>query len=148
MRILPKTIAYKGYNIPTGTTEKDRDLRRQIISDFYKDWIGENGEKKVKNDELKQFIHVNKLSRKKTMNEACNTFRSTLTILELSYVLKYAVKVGRSDPKDNVNQEIFCDMLKMECVVPKLRPYVNTAKLTVGVIRHGNRKLQYCLTAK
>ena len=148
MTKLPKTIAYKGYNIPTGATANDKNQRRLMIADFYKKWIGENGEKKVKNDELKQFIYVNKLSRKKTMNEACNTFRSTLTILELSYVLKHAVKVGRSDPKDNKNQKIFHDMFIMECVVPKLRPYVTTAKLTVGVIRHGNRKLQYCLTAK
>jgi len=39
-------------------------------------------------------------------------------------------------------------MLIMECIVPQLRPYVNIAKLTVGVVKRGGRKLQYCLTAK
>jgi hypothetical protein len=145
---LPEFIAYKGYNIPTGKTESDKNQRRQIINNFYNDWSGENDEKRVKNNELKHFIHVNQLSKKHTARYACNDFQSTLTVLELSYVLRYAVKVGSDKPKNNKSQEGFIDMLIMECVVPCLRPYVTTAKLIVGVIRCRGRKLQYCLTAK
>ena len=145
---LPEFIIHKGYNVPTGTTEEDKNQRRQIINDFYSKWSGENDEKKVKNNELKQFIHVNKLSKKHTRNYACNDFQSTLTVLELSYVLKHAVKVGYDNPKDNKCQEGFIKMLIMECVVPSLRPYVKTAKLIVGIIRCKDRKMQYCLTAK
>ena len=140
-------IVHNGYSIPVGKTESDRDQRRLIINQFYKDWMHENKEKKVKNEELKQFIHVNKLSKKHTANYACKTVQSTLTDLELPYVLKHAVKVGRDEPKRNKSQENFIDILIMECVVPKLRPYVRTAKLTVGVVRHQNKKYQYCLTA-
>ena len=145
---LPEFIAYDGYNIPTGKTAKDNEKRRQIITHFYEKWILENGEKKVKNDNLKQFIHVNYSSVKETKNWARLSFRSTLTVLELSYVLKHAVKIGSDTPKGNKKQSRFVDMLMMECIVPKLRPYVATAKLIVGVVKHGGRKLQYCLTAK
>jgi hypothetical protein len=148
MKKRPTTIACNGYNVPTGTTANDRAQRKQLIKQFYKNWAGENVERKVKNEHLKQFIHVNRLSVKETEHWACLSFRSTLTVLELSYVLKHAVKVGNNVPKSNRNQKQFDDILIMECIVPKLRPYVTTAKLTVGIVKGIGNKVQYCLTAK
>jgi len=42
-----KTIAYKGYNVPTGTTLKDKNERIKIIKNFYNSWVGENGERNL-----------------------------------------------------------------------------------------------------
>ncbi len=144
---LLKFINHNGYIVPTGKTKRDEDIREKIIKQFYNDWAGENTEKKVKNDSLKQFIHVNHLSKKETMRWGCLSANSTLTVLELSYVLKYAVKVGNDKPKNNANQREFKDIIIMECDVPKLRPYIVKAKLIVGVKRE-HKKIQYCLTAK
>ena len=149
MSRLPTTINYKGYKIPTGTSKKDEADRRKIINDFYRKWFQENEEKRVKNTSLGTLIHVNKDSRKETQKWGSLSFRSTLTVLELSYVLKNAVVTGKDDPKPgNKSQKKYSKMLIMECVVPKLRPYVVTAKLTVGVRRSDSQRLQYCLTAK
>jgi len=143
-----KTIAYKGYNIPTGTTLKDKNERIKIIKKFYNSWVGENGEKKIKNEHLKKFIYVNHDSIRETVGWACMSYRSTITVLELTYVLKHAVKTHENPAKQNKRQKKFSNMLIMECIVPQLRPYVNIAKLTVGVVKRGGRKIQYCLTAK
>jgi len=148
MTNLPTTIRYRGYDVPTGKTPADVKERRKIIADFYKKWFNENSEKSVKNASLNKLIHVNMISKKETLHWACLSFQSTLTVLELSYVLKHAVKTDSVRPKENKNQAKFSRMLTMECVVPKLRPYVVTAKLMVGVKISDNRRLQYCLTAK
>ena len=144
----PKTIIYNGYNIPIGKTTKDKNERIRIIKSFYNEWVGENGERKVKNEHLKHFIHVNHESIRETAGWACMSHLSTLTVLELTYVLKHAAKTEEKIPKNNKKQKKYSKMLIMECVVPQLRPYVNVAKLTVGVIKRGGQKLQYCLTAK
>jgi len=148
MSKLPTTIDYKGYKIPTGTSQKDEAERRKIISAFYKKWFGENTEKRVKNVHLDQFIFVNNSSRKETQQHGGKSYKSTMTVLCLSYVLKHAVKTGYSPPKPNRSQRNFEKMLIMECVVPELRPYVNVAKLTVGIYKVSKDKVQYCLTAK
>ena len=145
---VPETIAYKGYNIPTGKTTNDKKERVQIIKRFYSEWVGENGERKVKNEHLKHFIHVNHDSVLETKSWACLSHQSTLTVLELTYVLKHAVKTEENFPKNNKRQKRYSKMLIMECVVPQLRPYVNIAKLTIGEVRRGGQKLQYCLTGK
>ena len=149
MTKLPKTIAYKGYDIPTGKTPADLKKRKEIITHFYKTWGGSPVERKVRNNELKRFIHVNEKSVDETRYWACLSAQSTLTVLELTYVLKHAVKVDENPANPNKkSQKDLEKMLVMECVVPSLRPYVKTAKLTVGVIKQVGRKRQYCLTAK
>jgi len=149
MKNLPKTIDYKGYVIPTGKQPKHIKERERIITYFYTKWLNGSAEKSVKNTSLNKLIHVNMDSRKETRYWARRTFQSTLTVLELSYVLKNAVVTGKDNPKpDNKKQSKFTKMLIMECIVPKLRPYVTTAKLTVGIRKSDNQRLQYCLTAK
>jgi hypothetical protein len=152
MKNLPKTIAYKGCNIPTGKTPEDIAVRRKIITDFYKQWFGENQEKKVENRHLKDFILVNHLSIAETKFWAGYSYQSTLTVLNLTYILRNAVRTSkRKDEKpkpDNKNQKKFERVITMECIVPEIRPYVNIAKLTVGVYKVSQNKIQYCLTAK
>jgi hypothetical protein len=44
--------------IPRGNSREDIKARRQIIKDFYANWIAEHPEKKVYNKSLKADIHV------------------------------------------------------------------------------------------
>jgi len=149
MKKLPKKIECKGYSIPTAKTENAIAERRKIITDFYKKWFGENEEKKVKNMHLKNYIHVTKLSLKETRHWAGYSYQSTMTVLNLSYVLKNAVKTGNVPIKPSTkNQSKFEKMIIMECVVPELRPHVITAKLTIGIYKVSKDKIQYCLTTK
>jgi len=144
----PKTINYKGYVIPMGKAGKHVKTRMKIINDFYKKWLNGSDEKSVKNTSLGKFIHVDGDSLIETRHHSSKSYQSTLTVLELGYVLKNAILIAKDDPKPgNKSQKRFVKMLLMECIVPKLRPHVITAKLTVGVRRTG-RHLQYCLTAK
>ena len=59
MKNLPKTINFKGYEIPTEKTETAIKERRKIITAFYKKWFGKNAEKRIKNTYLDNFIFVN-----------------------------------------------------------------------------------------
>jgi len=149
MKTKPKTIDHKGYVIPTGKRPKNRKEREKIITHFYKNWLNGSTEKSVKNLSLNKLIHVNRDSFLETRYWGSRSYQSTLTVLELSYVLKNAVVTGKNNPKPgNKNQSKFTKMLIMECVVPKLRPHVTTGKLTVGIRKSDNQRLQYCLTAK
>jgi len=146
---LPKTIDCKGYKIPTGNTLTAIKERKKIITAFYREWFGKNKERKIKNVHLDHFILVDNLSLRETRHWAGLSFQSTLTVLFLTYVLKNAVKTQEVQPKpNNKNQKGFKKLIIMECVVPKLRPYIITAKLTVGVFKISKDKIQYCLTAK
>jgi len=152
MKTTPKTINYKGYSIPTGKTVNDVAERRKIITNFYKNWFGENQERKVLNSHIKDYIYVNMLSLQETRHWAGYSYQSTLTVLNLTHILRNAVRTSkRKDEKpkpDNKNQKKFERVITMECIVPEIRPYVNIAKLTVGVYKTSQNKIQYCLTAK
>ena len=148
MKKLPKTITYKGYVIPTGKTAVEMDKRREIINSFYQQWTESNPSKKVKNIVLNEFIHVNQLSKKETMQYAVRSFFETMYVLNLDLILQVATPVKTVPAKKNKTQKPFSKMLIMKAIVPDLLKYGKTGKLTVGIRKVDANKIQYCLTAK
>ena len=57
-------------DIPKGKEREDIKIRRQIIKDFYADWIAHHPDKKVWNNTLKAYIHVKYLSINETLGHA------------------------------------------------------------------------------
>ncbi|MDR0438393.1 MAG: hypothetical protein LBH22_08875 [Bacteroidales bacterium] len=122
--------------------------RREIINLFYQEWAENNPSKKVKNIVLNEFIHVNQLSKKETIQYAVRSFYETMYVLNLELILQIATPVETVPAKENKTQKPFSKMLIMEAIVPDLLKYGKTGKLTAGIRKVNANKIQYCLTAK
>ena len=72
--------------IPKGNSREDIKNRKQIIKDFYANWIAEHPEKKVWNKSLKAEIHIKYLSINETVGHASGTFESTDAVMSLTEI--------------------------------------------------------------
>lgn len=125
--------------IPRGFTKEEIKAREKIIKKFYATWCAENPEKKVWNEDLKAFICVKFLSINETYSKAARSYESTVAVLRLTDILKYAKKIEEKVAKNNKNQRSFDKMLIMMA-------YENI-KLTVGRQKSSGCYIQYCITA-
>jgi hypothetical protein len=110
----------------------------------YRKWIENNPDKRVYNRSLKDSINIRYLSITETMRHAAKTYASTLALLQLDTILRYAVKYGKPKPpkKGVKNQAIFSQIQEMHCELIG----IGTVKMIVGIKRSGE-KIQYCITA-
>lgn len=79
-------------DIPTGDSLEDRRRRQDIISQFYHYWKERNTEHRKYNDDLQDYIYVNHTSLAETAGRASLTYLSTLAVLQLDAILRYAKK--------------------------------------------------------
>ena len=125
--------------IPTGTNKSDIKQREKIIKDFYSQWISEHPDKKIWNENLRDYIHVKYLSINETYNKAARRYESTIAIFKLTEVLNKAVlKAEKPTKPGDKNQKPFSKLLIM---------YFADIKLTVGIQKTTQQKVQYCLTS-
>lgn len=128
-----------GIKVPAGTGKEDIKVREKIIKDFYAKWISEHPEKKIWNENLQDFIHVKYQSINETYNKAARRYESTIAVFRLTEVMEKAVlkEVKNTKPCDK-NQKPYSKLLIM---------LYDGIKLTVGVQKSSQEKVQYCLTA-
>jgi len=130
--------------IPQGRTREEIQQREKIIKNFYASWIAINPTKHIYNIALNDFIHVRFLSIQETANYAATTYKSTLAVTYLTEILEKATIEKRVKPKQgNQNQKRFSEVIIMQY---NKRTF-GKIKLTVGVLRGSNQKIQYCITA-
>lgn len=128
-----------GITIPTGTRREDIKVREKIIKNFYAKWISEHPDKKIWNEDLQDYICVKYQSINETYNKAARRYESTLAVFRLTEVLEKAVlKEERQTKPDDKNQKPYSNLLIM---------LYDGIKLTVGVQKSTQEKVQYCLTA-
>ena len=87
--------------IPQGNTREDIKARRQIIKDFYAQWIAAHPEKRVWNKSLKAYIYVKFQSINETLGHAPVSYESTKAVLNLTDLLSMAVKAKSKKAKTN-----------------------------------------------
>ena len=128
-----------GITIPAGTRKEDIKAREKIIKDFYAKWISEHPDKKIWNEDLQDYICVKYQSINETDNKAARRHESTLVVFRLTEVLEKAVlKEERQTKPGDKNQKPYSKLLIM---------LYDGIKLTVGVQKSTQEKVQYCLTA-
>ena len=128
-----------GITIPTGTRKEDIKVREKIIKNFYAKWISEHPDKKIWNEDLQDYICVKYQSINETYNKAARRYESTLAVFRLTEVLEKAVlKEERQTKPDDKNQKPYSKLLIM---------LYDGIKLTVGVQKSTQEKVQYCVTA-
>ena len=131
-------------DIPTGDSVEERRARQEIISQFYHYWKRNNPEHRNFNDDLQDYIYINHTSLVETAGRASLTYLSTLAVLQLDAILRYAKKSFEDIPKAATKQQRpFEKMLGMDYSCPGL----GDVRLMVGVRRQDKMKVQYCITA-
>ena len=130
--------------IPEGNTLDDIKRRTQIIRDFYREWKVKNPSQRKYNLSLKEYINIRMVSIVETSEHAAKNYLSTLAVLQLDAILVGARMVAQRKTKPgNKNQQPFERMLIMEYELVG----IGTVKMTVGVRRRTQEKVQYCITA-
>lgn len=130
--------------IPEGNTLNDIKQREQIIRDFYREWKEKNPSQRKFNLSLKEYINIRMVSIVETSEHAAKNYLSTLAVLQLDAILVGAKKVSvRKTKPRNRNQQPFERMMIMEYDMVG----IGTVKMTVGVRRRTQEKVQYCITA-
>ena len=123
---------------------EDIKQREQIIRDFYREWKEKNPSQRKFNLSLKEYINIRMVSIVETSEHAAKNYLSTLAVLQLDAILVGAKKVSIKKVKpNNKNQQPFERMMIMEYEMMGL----GTVKMTVGVRRRTQEKVQYCITA-
>lgn len=130
--------------IPEGNTLEDIKRRTQIIRDFYREWKVKNPLQRKYNLSLKEYINIRMVSIVETSEHAAKSYLSTLAVLQLDAILVGARRVSQRKTKPgNKNQQPFERMLIMEYELVG----IGIVKMTVGVRRRTQEKVQYCITA-
>jgi len=130
--------------IPQGQTREEIEWRKKFIKDFYANWNATNPAKHIFNYTLRDFIHVRFLSIQETAEHASFNYKSTLAVTYLTEILENATVEKRVKPKsNNQNQKRFSEMILMQYN----KKAFGKIKLTVGVLRGNQQKIQYCITA-
>ena len=130
--------------IPRGETLEDVKQREHIIRDFYRKWKELNPSQRKYNLSLKEYINIRMVSIVETSEHAAKNYLSTLAVLQLDAILIGARKISIKKPKQgNKNQQPFERMMIMEYDLIG----IGTVKMTVGIRRRTQEKVQYCITA-
>jgi len=121
--------------IPQGYTREDIKARRQIIKDFYAQWIAAHPEKRVWNKSLKAYIYVKFQSINETAGHAAISYQSTNAVMQLSDVLEKAKLVEKWSPKYNdKNQKPYSKLFLMRW---------KDCRLIVGLQKSTGEYVQY-----
>ncbi len=130
--------------IPEGNTLDEIKERERIIREFYREWKERNPLQRKFNLALKEYINIRMVSIVETSEHAAKSYLSTLAVLQLDAILVGAKKVSIKKIKpNNKNQQPFERMMIMEYELVG----IGTVKMTVGVRRRTQEKVQYCITA-
>ena len=130
--------------IPTDNSIDSIKTREQIIRNFYREWKEQNPLQRKYNVALKEYINIRMVSIVETSEHAAKNYLSTLAVLQLDAILTGAKKVSVKKPKPgNKNQKPFERIMVMECELA----FIGKVKMTVGVRRRTQEKVQYCITA-
>lgn len=130
--------------IPEGNTLDEIKERERIIREFYHEWKERNPLQRKYNLALKEYINIRMVSIVETSEHAAKSYLSTLAVLQLDAILVGAKKISIKKVKpNNKNQQPFERMMIMEYELVG----IGTVKMTVGVRRRTQEKVQYCITA-
>ena len=105
----------KAVIIPLGKTPEDNKARRQIIKNYYSQWILENPGKAIWNGSLQAYIHVKGTSINEILGHAPRSVEATEAQFHLTEILSEATFVDQWPPKHgDKNQKSFSKMLLLK----------------------------------
>ena len=141
-------IYIEDYIIPKGMEKEDLKARENIVWAMLGKWLSKNPLKRKKNVDLKDYIYLRFDGMQETVNKAARSYKSTMAVFELDFILGNATKIGTDKPKSK-RQEVFAEMLIMNVDTPVFQPYFGKVKMLVGITKQKKnaKKIQYSITA-
>ncbi len=141
-------ICIDDYIIPKGRGKTDIKTRENIIWAILGKWLSKNPLKRKKNADLNDYIYLRFDGMQETVNKAARSYKSTMAIFELDFILANAIKVRVDRPKSK-RQEKFIEILIMNADTPTFLPYFDKVKMLVGITKQKKnaKKIQYSITA-
>jgi len=111
-------------------------------------WLSENPMKRKKNADLMDYIYLRFDGMQETVNKAARSYKSTMAVFELDFILANATKTDTDKPKSK-RQEKFVEMLIMNAQTPAFLPYFDSIKMLVGITKQKKnaKKIQYSISA-
>ena len=101
--------------IPQGNTPEENKTRRQIIKEYYSQWILENPGKTVWNGSLQAYIHVKGTSINEILGHAPRSVEATKAQFHLTEILTNAILIDQWPPKHgDKNQKSFSKILLLK----------------------------------
>ena len=141
-------IYIEDYTIPKGQEKTDIKTRENIVWAMLGKWLSKNPLKRKKNADLKDYIYLRFDGMQETVNKAARSYKSTMAISELDFILANAVKIDTDKPKSK-RQEKFIEMLIMSAETAMFLPYfdkvkmLNTQQQMQGTVRRMRGKYPY-----
>ena len=141
-------IYLEDYTIPKGWEKEDIKARENIVWAMLGKWLSKNPLKRKKNADLEDYIYLRFDGMQETVNKAARSYKSTMAVFELDFILSNAIKIGTDKPKSK-RQEVFAEMLIMNVDTPAFLPYFDKVKMLVGITKQKKnaKKIQYSITA-
>jgi len=136
------------YIIPKGREKDDIKARENIVWAILGKWLSQNPLKRKKNTNLNDYIYLRFDGMQETVNKAARSYKSTMAVFELDFILANAIKIGTDKPKSK-RQEKFIEMIIMNAETPIFVPYFSKTKMLVGITKQKKnaKKIQYSISA-
>jgi len=141
-------IYIEDYIIPKGREKADIKTRENVVWAMLGKWLSKNPLKRKKNVDLKDYIYLRFDGMQETVNKAARSYKSTMAVLELDFILANATKTDTDKPKSK-RQEKFVEMLIMHAETTEFLPYFDRVKMLVGITKQKKnaKKIQYSISA-
>ena len=141
-------VYIEDYIIPKGREKADIKARENIVWAMLGKWLSQNPLKRKKNIELDDYIYLRFDGMQETVNKAARSYKSTMAVFQLDFLLTNATKMGTDKPQSK-RQEKFLEMIIMNVNTPAYLPYFEKVKMLVGVTKQKKnaKKIQYSITA-
>ena len=141
-------VYIEDYVIPKGREKADIKARENIVWAMLGKWLSKNPLKRKKNIALNDYIYLRFDGMQETVNKAARSYKSTMAVFQLDFILAYATQTGNDKPQSK-RQEKFTEMIIMNADTPDFYPYFGKVKMLVGVTKQKKdaKKIQYSITA-
>ncbi|MCL2416832.1 MAG: hypothetical protein FWD02_02730 [Bacteroidales bacterium] len=141
-------VYIEDYAIPKGMEKADLKARENIVWAMLGKWLSVNPLKRKRNIDLNDFIYLRFDGMQETVNKAARSYKSTMAVFELDFILANATKIETDKPKSK-RQEKFAEMVIMTAETPMFFPYFSKVKMLVGITKQKKnaKKIQYSISA-
>jgi len=139
---------YGKWHFSDSPIKVDIKTRENIVWAMLGKWLSKNPLKRKENADLKDYIYLRFDGMQETVNKAARSYKSTMAVLELDFILANATKTDSDVPKSK-RQEKFVEIFIMHAETMMFLPYFNKVKMLVGITKQKKdaKKIQYSITA-
>ena len=105
-------VCVEDFTIPKGRGKTEIKIRENVVWAILGKWLSKNPQKRKRNIDLDDYIYLRFDGMQETVNKAARSYKSTMAVFALDFLLEHAIKVGNDKPRSK-RQGKFTEMLIM-----------------------------------